>query len=256
MPAGVFTLDRPVFDPVVLIPVYNHGVSAVRMIGIIRAQGLPCIVVDDGSDTACQQQLEVLRDKPGVQLLRHPVNKGKGAAVMAGLRAAQSLGHTHAVQIDADGQHDPAAIPQFLDLSSAHPHAVICGVPAYDSSAPLGRVIGRYATHVWVWINTLSLTISDSMCGFRVYPLTETIKVLDETVIGAHMEFDIEILVRLYWCGTAILNLSTPVTYPDGGVSHFKMWRDNVRISRMHARLFFGMLQRAPRLVARRFRES
>jgi glycosyltransferase involved in cell wall biosynthesis len=240
------------FDAVVVVPVYNHGLSAPRVVARARAFGLRCIVVDDGSDATCAAQLDALAADPGVTLLRLPHNQGKGAAVVAGLRAAAARGCSHALQIDADGQHDARRIGEFVDAARTQPDAVICGVPRYDTSVPLGRLVGRYATHVWVWINTLSLAIRDSMCGFRVYPLAATMAVVESEPIGQRMDFDTEILVRLHWRDVRVVNHPTPVTYPTDGVSHFRLWRDNWLISRMHTRLFFGMLRRAPRLIARR----
>ena len=89
--------------------------------------------------------------------------------------------------------------------------------------------------------------IRDSMCGFRVYPLAPVLKLIDEETVGRRMDFDPEIIVRLHWRGIGVHNLATPVRYPTDGVSHFDVWRDNVRISRMHTRLFFGMIARLPR---------
>jgi len=244
------------FEPVVVMPVYNHGSGALRIHERVRAFGLPCIVVDDGSDAECARRLDVLKAHAATTLVRLPNNGGKGAAVMAGLREALRLGFSHALQIDADGQHDPAEIPAFLAIARERPEAVVCGTPLYDRSVPLGRRIGRYATHLLVWINTLSFAIRDSMCGFRVYPLAATVAMLDEDAPGKRMEFDIEVLVRLYWRGVPIANRPTPVTYPDDGVSHFRLWRDNLLISGMHARLFLGMLVRAPVLLARRLRPT
>ena len=138
------------------------------------------------------------------------------------------------------------------DDSAEHPDAVISGCPVYDQSVPKGRLYGRYLTHVWVWINTLSLQIRDSMCGFRVYPLAATLALLNRAQIGRRMDFDVEILVRLHWQGVPIRNRPTRVIYPEDGVSHFQLWRDNARISKMHARLFFGMLLRMPQLLWRK----
>jgi hypothetical protein len=129
---------------------------------------------------------------------------------------------------------------------------VVCGVPVYDESVPLGRLVGRYATHVWVWINTLSLAIRDSMCGFRVYPLAGVAPVLGVPCLGRRMDFDPEVLVRLHWRGVEIVSLPTRVTYPVDGLSHFRLGLDNLLISRMHARLFLGMLARSPRLLWRK----
>src|SRR6185295_7595695 len=111
------------------------------------------------------------------------------------------------LQIDADGQHDAPDIPKFLARARAKPGAVICGVPVYDESVPLGRLVGRYATHVWVWINTLSLAIRDSMCGFRVYPLAPVVALFDAVALGRRMDFDTEVLVRLHWRHVPIVNV-------------------------------------------------
>lgn len=124
-------------------------------------------------------------------------------------------------------------------------------MPEYDESVPKGRLYGRYLTHLWVWINTLSFAIRDSMCGFRIYPLAPVLALMAQEPIGRRMDFDVEIIVRLFWRGVAVINLPTRVTYPSDGVSHFDVWRDNVRISRMHARLFFGTSRRLPRWLLR-----
>jgi glycosyltransferase involved in cell wall biosynthesis len=244
------------FDPVVVIPVYNHGPSALRMVQAVRGQGWPCIVVDDGSSADCAARLDDAARDPGVRLLRWARNRGKGAAVVAGLREAVARGHSHALQIDADGQHDAGDIPRFFELARERPDAVICGTPLYDASVPKGRLYGRYVTHVWVWINTLSLDVRDSMCGFRLYPLAPTVALLERASVGERMEFDTEVMVRLHWQGVPVINQPTRVTYPQAGVSHFRVWRDNGRISWMHARLFAGMLARLPWLLGRRLRRA
>ena len=244
------------FDPVVVIPVYDHGPSAMHLVQLVRQLGLPCIVVDDGSKAQCAAMLDAVGKLPGVHLVRLAINQGKGAAVMAGLRSALLQGHTHALQIDGDGQHNVFDIPAFLELSLKNPNAVICGNPVYDSSVPRLRLVARYATHVWVWINTLSLTIRDSMCGFRVYPLAAVVELIDTERLGRRMDFDIEVLVRLHWRGVRVVNRQTCVTYPSGGISHFHLWRDNLLISVMHARLLFGMILRLPRLLWRQVRVS
>ena len=129
---------------------------------------------------------------------------------------------------------------------------MIAGCPIYDASVPRGRLYGRYATHVWVWINTLSFDIRDSMCGFRLYPLASVLPLLDRVRIGQRMDFDSDIIVRLHWRGVRVVNQPTRVTYPQDGISHFRMFRDNVRISWMHTRLFAGMLYRSPLLLWRK----
>lgn len=239
-----------------VVPVYNHGAAVGAVVHALLGHGLPCVLVDDGSDAECAMVLSLLAaaHPDRVRLTRLAVNQGKGGAMMAGLRLAHQLGYAHALQIDADGQHNALDIPAFLATSQSHPDRVVCGCPIYDDSVPKGRLYGRYLTHVWVWINTLSFAIQDSMCGFRVYPLAATVALIEEVDIGRRMDFDVEILVRMHWRGIGIVNQPTRVSYPSDGVSHFRVWLDNVLISRMHAKLFVGMLVRSPILLWRKLR--
>jgi glycosyltransferase involved in cell wall biosynthesis len=239
-----------------VVPVFNHERAVGGVVEALLAHELPVLLVDDGSSAECAAVLDALAAAHAdrVEVIRHAQNRGKGGAVMTGLEAALQRGYSHALQIDADGQHDTADVPRFLAAAAGEPYAMITGCPDYDESVPLGRKIGRYATHTWVWINTLSLRITDSMCGFRIYPLASTVPVIHRYRIGARMDFDTEILVRLDWAGVPIRNLPTRVRYPVDGVSHFALLSDNLLIARMHARLFFAMLPRAPRLIARHFR--
>jgi glycosyltransferase involved in cell wall biosynthesis len=244
------------FKPCALIPVYNHEHAIGTVVAAVLAQGLPCILVDDGSSPACARVLdELAAASPGkVTLVRHAVNQGKGGAVLTGFTAAGKLGFSHALQIDADGQHDTGDIPAFLALAQRHPQAAVIGSPVYDESVPKVRLYARYLTHVWVWINTLSFAIRDSMCGFRVYPVAPVLELAARQKLGLRMNFDPEVLVRLHWAGMPVVNQPTRVSYPLDGVSHFQAVRDNVLISRMHATLFFGMLLRLPILLGRKWR--
>ena len=158
----------------------------------------------------------------------------------------------HAVQIDADLQHDPSRIDEFVRAAERNPAAVINGVPQYDASVPAVRLHGRRITTVLVWVHTLSRKIADAMCGFRLYPIAPAVALDDRVRIGRRMEFDAEIIVRLFWAGVPVVNVKTPVTYPVDGVSHFRMLRDNLRMASLHARLLAGMLVRLPRLLPRR----
>ncbi|KPA93983.1 glycosyltransferase family 2 protein [Pseudomonas asplenii] len=210
--------------------------------------------MDDASSPACAAVLERLAEGENTFLVKLPVNQGKGGAVMAGLREASRRGFSHALQVDADGQHDLQDVATFLDTSRSHPEALICGYPQYDESVPKGRLYARYLTHVWVWINSLSLQIPDSMCGFRVYPLPPVLALIDSARIGKRMDFDPEILVRLAWRNQPMRWLPTRVHYPQDGLSHFRLFHDNALISGMHTRLFFGMLLRLPSILWQRWR--
>lgn len=238
----------------IVIPFYNHAGAIAQVVAALKPLGLPCRIVDDGSDMPAQQVLtQIAAQESWVTLQRLPENQGKGAAVMAGCDAALAAGFTHAVQIDADGQHDVADVPKLLEHARRHLAALISGQAVYDDSVPRSRLYGRYITHVWVWINTLSFEIRDSMCGLRVYPLATACQVWRKHRIGRRMDFDTEVLVRLSWSGVTIISIPTHVTYPADGVSHFRLLKDNVFISLMHTRLFFGMLVRLPMLLGRRF---
>ncbi len=235
---------------------FNHEAAISARVDAVLAMELPCILVDDGSEPRCAATLARLAEakREQVTLVRHAVNRGKGAAVMSGLARAHELGHSHALQIDADDQHAVEDIPAFLALAQEHPAAVIVGQPIFDSSVPTNRLYFRYLTHILVWIQTLSLEIRDSMCGFRVYPVAPVLDLARRVRLGRRMDFDSEVLVRLWWEGATIISRRTRVRYPRDGVSHFRLFRDNVLMTRMHIRLFLGMLVRAPWLVARRWR--
>lgn len=239
------------FSACVLIPVYNHEHAIDAVVASVRLHGLPIVLVDDGSDAACAQALQRLSAAADVTLLRHERNRGKGAAVATGLRAAREAGFTHALQVDADGQHALADIGRLIDEARAHPGAVICGRPIFDESIPKVRYYCRYMTHGLVWFETLSFEIIDSMCGFRVYPLGPTMALLDRRTLGARMAFDTEVLVRLVWKGTPTRWVDTRVSYPLDGVSHYRMVLDNVYMVGLHTRLVLGALLRAPMLLTR-----
>lgn len=246
------------FRPIVLVPVYDHEHAIGAMVEAILRHPWPCLLVDDGSHPACAQ---VLRDLAAahpdrVILERLPHNQGKGAAMVTGFHVAARLGYTHVLQIDADGQHDANDIPRFFALAQANPDAVISGCPVYDHTVPRHRFYFRYLTHVWVWLTTLSLDIRDSMCGLRVYPLNAVMALLEHVSLGRHMEFDTEIIVRLYWRGASVINVPTRVTYPADGVSHFRMLQDNLLMTGMLGGLFLGMLWRMPALLWRKIRPA
>jgi len=245
-------MAEPVFVPCVVIPVYNHEHAIGAVVGAIRAQGMPMVLVDDGSSQACADVLQRLSATPDVTLVRHERNRGKGAAVITGLRTAHERGYTHAVQIDADGQHTVSDVSRFVEEARQHPDVVICGRPVFDASMPRSRYYGRYLTHALVWLETLSFELLDTMCGFRVYPLAVLLALLDRSGVGERMDFDTEVLVRLYWRGVRTRWLATQVRYPLDGVSHYRMFRDNVRMTSLHISLLLGMLVRLPLLVWRK----
>lgn len=244
-----------ILRPCVLIPHFNHEQQIPAVITGLASLGLPVIIIDDGSSLASFATLQqTLAGLPWVKLRRHESNRGKGAAVFEGLQLARERGYTHVVQIDADGQHRVEDVAVLLDLAHQHPDALVSGLPVYDASVPLARLHGRKLSVFWARVHTWSRDIVDPMCGFRVYPVARVLEVAGKGAPNSGMEFDTEIMVRAHWAGVPLLFSPTPITYPAGGVSHFRMFRDNVRISLMHTRLFFGMLRRIPALLGRRLR--
>ena len=251
-------LPSDTFLVCIVIPIYNHQDQIGETVARLIAYGLPIRIVDDGSNAATQTVLAALAEQYAgrITVQRLAKNGGKGAAVIAGLLAARAARFTHALQIDADGQHDTADVPRFIAAGMAEPHALVLGRPVYDDSVPLSRLYGRYITHAWVWIETLSLTIRDAMCGFRLYPLRESCRLIDEVALPARMDFDIAILVRLYWRNIAFRTLDTRVTYAADGLSHFDMVWDNARISLSHIKLVTGMLWRVPLLIGHKVQRT
>ncbi|WP_151716924.1 glycosyltransferase family 2 protein [Acinetobacter sp. TUM15071] len=234
----------------IVIPVYNHPHYLADLVQHLSQFQYSIILVNDGSDAACTAILHQLAQHNAlIDLVEHPENLGKGQAVITGLQHAAQLGMSHVLQIDADGQHCWDDVAKFIALSQQHPQAMVIGQPVFDASVPKKRLYGRYVTHFWVWLNSLSFEIKDSMCGFRIYPLAQTIPILNTARFQPRMGFDSEILVRLKWENIQFVNVPTKVIYPEHGISHFNVWRDNLGLSKAHARLFAGMLIRLPKLV-------
>lgn len=224
------------FSPCAIVPTYDNPATVRAVVEGIRRHLPDVIVVDDGSGEPGRSVVEALGREGLAKVMRLERNEGKGAAVMAGLRRARELGFTHAVLLDADLQHEAGDIPRFLEAAREDPAALIAGVPVFDETAPALRRNGRRITCFWTNLETGGKVIHDPLCGFRVYPVESALRAR----VGSRMEFDPEIAVRMAWLGTAVVNLPTRVRYlrPDeGGVSHFRMFRDNVRISWMHTRL-------------------
>lgn len=237
----------------VIIPVYNHQQAIGKVVEGLKPLGLYCFLVNDGSSAECSAVLKQIAEQESAWLMlyQREHNGGKGAAVTDGLRLAINQGFSHAIQIDADGQHKLEDISRFLEASEQHPEKLILGQPCFDQSVPKKRLYGRLFTNLWIWVNTLSFAIADGMCGFRCYPLNAVDSLLKSVTLGQRMDFDIEIVVRLYWQGLGVINIATEVQYPMDGISHFKMLQDNLLISRKHAQLFFAMLWRFPQLLMR-----
>jgi glycosyltransferase involved in cell wall biosynthesis len=244
----------------VLIPSYNPGPQVYETVRAARAAWTPVWVVVDGSTDGTREALEAMaRSDPGLRVLALEQNSGKGAAVLYALRRAAAEGYSHVLTMDADGQHPAASIPEFMQASRRAPEAMVLGVPRFDAGAPALRVRGRRISNWWANLETLGCGIQDSLFGFRVYPVRALLEVMQAQHWMRRFDFDPEAVVRLAWRGVPPVNLAAPVRYlrpEEGGVSHFRYWRDNALLAWMHFRLMLGFLGRLPLLAARRLRAS
>lgn len=226
------------FRPCIVIPTYNNPQTIRGVVVAARAYLTDVIVVDDGSDAHTQSILTEIHEDALAVVIRRDKNGGKGAAVKMGFEHAYAEGFTHVLQIDGDGQHDTRVIDDFLAASRRAPHALIIGYPEYDASVPAHRLNARKFTNLWVNLEIGEKgVVRDAMVGVRVYPL-HVVRQLP--VQGDRMDFDIEIAVRYAWTGCGVINLPVPVRYlsaEEGGVSHFRMWKDNALFAWLHTRL-------------------
>jgi glycosyltransferase involved in cell wall biosynthesis len=240
-------------DPCLLIPIYDHGREIRDVVKALAPHALPCLIVDDGSHAETRGVLDALeREFPFVRVHRHERNRGKGEALKTGYRLARELGHTHAIQLDADGQHDAADVPRFVAAMSARPDALVLGAPRFDRSAPWIRMTARQVSRAAIWLFTLSGEVEDPLCGFRGIPIRPALARIDAVSTGSRMDFEPELVVRLVWDGIPVVSIPTRIVYNPGGLSHFDYVRDNQRLLGLYGRLLVGMLLRAPSLVGRR----
>lgn len=227
----------------VVIPLYKQLEAIEATLTDIERLGLDSIVVDDGNEPDLRERLQKITSQFHHTVLHSlDSNQGKGGAVMAGLKLAHQMGYTHALQIDADGQHDRSQIPAMRDLSLANPEAIVLGQPVYDASANKFRVACRYLNAFWVNVQLFSFSAPDAMCGFRVYPLAATCTLLNRVRLGRRMDFDIEVLIRLIRDGVPVVKHPTKVIYHTDSQSNFQYVPDNYLIVKMHVKLLLEAL--------------
>jgi glycosyltransferase involved in cell wall biosynthesis len=242
----------------VLIPSYNSGRKLAETVTDALAFWRPVWVVLDGSTDGSDAALAGVGGPDGdLRVLRLPENRGKGAAVLAGMEAAAAAGFAQILVMDADGQHPADRIPLFMQAASAHPDAMVLGVPQFGSDAPASRRKGRLAGNWWTNLETLWGGIHDSLFGFRVYPIRETLHILHGRRAGRGYDFDTVTVVRLFWAGVRPINIPVPVRYfaaADGGVSHFRYLRHNLLLIWRHTGMVLEMVLRWPAILRYRRR--
>lgn len=237
------------FRPCILIPTYDNPRTIRDVVLAVRRILPDVVVVDDASGEANRREVEKLGEEGLALVTRRERNGGKGAAVKTGFAFAKEHGFTHALQVDADGQHALDDVERFLEIARERPEAVILGQPIFDETAPAHRKFLRKITIFWTRREVGDDRVGDPLCGFRVYPLEAA---LATRTIGDRMDFDPEIVVRLAWMGVPFVHVPTRVRYftaAEGGVSHWRAFEDNWLISKMHTRL---MWRRVMHLLFRR----
>ena len=156
-------------NPVIVIPVYNGRDSVLRLVHQIKSiVDYSIIVIDDGSTDGTRPE-----DFMDVAYLKHPENRGKGAALKTGLNLAKEAGFDHAITLDADGQHDPHAITSFLSRVQKQPGALVVGMRnLITEGMPFHRKLSNNITSLILSLRT-SLRVRDSQVGYRCYPLID-----------------------------------------------------------------------------------
>jgi glycosyltransferase involved in cell wall biosynthesis len=243
----------------VLLPTYNTGPRLLEVVVDVLRHWQPVLVVVDGSTDGSEQPLlELARTQTTLTVMVLPQNSGKGAAVLAGAKSAAERGFTHALVMDADGQHPSGSIAEFMTVSHQQPEVLVLGRPIFPANIPAERLHGRKLSVGLVHFELMGGGIDDPLFGFRVYPLAPLIETLATRRGGRRYDFDTEVAVRMSWAGVRPVNIAAPVRYfsrAEGGVSHFHYWRDNVTLVWMHTRLITELLLWRWPAVRRRQRE-
>ena len=236
------------FAPVVVAPTHNNRNTLEDIMARVRAQGLPLIVVNDGStdDTAAVLASPRWNDAPDVSVITHLGNRGKAAALRTAFDAAAAVGFTHAATMDTDGQLEPEQIPKLLSLARAEPRALVIGTRDENTEGyPAKNRLGRRLSNLFVWMES-GVRVSDSQCGFRVYPLDF---VRSCRCRSGRYGYETEIITHAGWAGVRIVETTVRCHYfpKDKAVSHFRPWVDSFRGIGMHARLLLRALWPFPK---------
>ena len=218
----------------VLVPTYDNAGTVEEVVRGAVAVCPEVIVIDDGSREPIAPD-----GFDGVTVLRHEENRGKGAAMQTGFEHARGLGFTHAITIDADGQHPPDQIPLLLAAAEAAPDAMILGARDLRAAgAGLGSRFGCRNSNFWTWAET-GLRLPDTQTGLRCYPLAGIAPLRLRTT---GYDFEIEVLVKAAWAGIPVTSVPVKVLYPEDRVSHMRPVLDFIRIAFLNTRFVFMRL--------------
>ncbi len=207
-----------------IIPAYNAASTIVAVVEETLASGLPLLVVDDGSTDGTAERLAGL----DVVVIRHPQNRGKGAALRTGFSWALENGHSAVITLDSDGQHDPSAIPRLLAEAGEGDFDILIASRAsqFGEMAGLRNSWNRFG--VWCVEKKTGFEITDSQSGFRYY----SARILNNIELTADgYELEMEVLMKAWRAGLKIGSLPIAARVADGrSTSHFRPVRDTWNI--------------------------
>jgi glycosyltransferase involved in cell wall biosynthesis len=219
----------------IIIPVYNHAESIASVVSEALTFAVPVFVVDDGSTDSTYERITKI---PGITVLRHNENKGKGEAIITGFKAAAAVAEW-AVTIDADGQHHPQDCVNLLAAIPKGKRPIVVGKREGMASTevPWSSRFGREFSNFWVRASG-GPAITDTQSGMRLYPLPEA---LELPVTARRFQFEVEILARASWKGIPVLEAPVRVTYQAGEkrISHYRGFVDFMRNAATFTRLIF-----------------
>jgi predicted LPLAT superfamily acyltransferase len=219
--------EKPVCDAAgacVAIPVYNHAGTVGDVVRKALAFSSTVLVCDDGSTDGSGAAAR----EAGADVFALPTNAGKGVALRRLFSEASARGFRYVVCLDADGQHDPADLPGVVEALAPSPGALICGArDLVAAGAPGSSRFGRRFSNFWVWAES-GLRVEDSQCGFRAYPLPETLQLASRR---PRYDAEVELLLRAAWAGLPVCSVPVSVRYPPDRITHFRPFADNARIS-------------------------
>lgn len=226
----------------IIIPTYNNA-GTIRQVVVDACRICAnVIVVNDGSTDDTSEILTTLPSTTTV--VSYAKNKGKGHALVEGFRKAKELGFTHAVTMDADGQHFADDIPLLVKAMKKNPDAIIVGSRNLtEENMPPQNTFANRFSNFWFRLQT-GIDLPDTQSGFRLYPLT-SLKGL--SLITSRYEAELELMVFAAWAGVSVLSVPVRVYYPpaEERVSHFRPVYDFFRISVLNTVLCIGALLHA-----------
>ena len=246
-------------DTLIIVPTYNNEGTLENVLTRCLEQGLPVLVVDDGSTDGTKDILEGMRSRdrpgmreetsgkkeetPGMRVITHSENQGKGRALKTGFLDARRLGFQYAVTIDSDGQHFPEDIP--LLLAEKGKRTLVVGSRSRMGADGGGSFANNFS-NFWFHLYT-GIRLPDTQTGFRLYPLNELPSL---KLLSARYEAELTLLVFSAWKGLKLKPVPVRVSYPEDRVSHFRPGADFLRISLLNTLLLFvAVFYGRPRLL-------